>query len=197
MKITYILLVLSLLIGASVEIAAVPKNVILIRHAEKVPGEKHLDLHGLERAAALPYYLSYTPLYNNPPITHIFAAGLDGDNASQRPIQTCTPIANHYKLPLNTDFKPLQTTELANELLTSPIYENTTVLICWSHGKLKRIVTALGANDPGGWATNIFDQVYLVTFEEGKKPILQKILQKLMFGDRVTFNDKAPSFPQE
>ena len=195
MKMRYFSLVLSLLFGLSSQIAAVPKNVILIRHAEKIPKENHLDLKGFERSAALPYYFSYTPLYNHPPISHVFAAALEESDASVRPIQTCTPLANHYKLPLNIDFKPYETKELAQELLTNPKYDNSTVLICWSHGKIRKIVVALGANDPGKWAEDIFDQVYMVTFEDGKKPLLRKELQKLMFGDRSTFSDKEPPLP--
>ena len=192
MKIKAFLWAFSLFLGTS-EIAATPKRVILIRHAEKVPKEKHLNLKGFERAAALPYYFSFTPFYNNPPISYIFAAALENPDASLRPIQTCMPIANHYNLPLNIDFKPRQTKELAYELLSNPKYDNSTVLICWSHGKIGKIVVALGADDPGTWPPDIFDQVYVVTFKEGNKPLLQKILQQLMFGDRTTFIDKEVS----
>ncbi len=197
MKMNYFFLILTLLLGTFSQLGAIPKSVILIRHAEKIPKEKHLNLKGFERAAALPYYFSFAPLYNNPPISHIFAAALDGSEASHRPIQTCTPIANHYKLPLNMHFKPRQTKELADELLSNPQYDHSTVLICWSHGKIGKIVSALGANDPGNWTTDIFDQVYVVTFEKGKKPASQKILQKLMFGDRLTFADYEPSLSSE
>src|SRR5439155_765017 len=95
---------------------------ILIRHAEKIPGENHLDLKGFERASALAFYFSGTPLYNSPPITYIFAAGLSETDSSVRPIQTCTPIANHYKLPLNIDFKhdAPQTTKRVDENSVPP-----------------------------------------------------------------------------
>ncbi|MBY0293352.1 MAG: hypothetical protein K2W92_08720 [Alphaproteobacteria bacterium] len=176
---------------------SVPEKVILIRHSEKIPNGNQLDLRGLERAQVLPYYFAHTPLYNTPPITHIFAAGLKSAGASVRPIQTCSPIANFYNLPLNINFKNFETKEIATELLTNPKYDHTSVLICWSHGHIREIVTALGGDDPGKWSTHVFDQVYLLTFTEGEKPKFEKILQKLMFGDRTTFEDNPLPLPQE
>ena len=94
---------ISLFLGISSQLVAVPKNVILIRHAEKTPGENQLNLKGFERASALPYYFSHTSLYNNPPISHIFASGLQTINGSVRPLQTCSSIANYYNLPSSND----------------------------------------------------------------------------------------------
>lgn len=182
-------------VALSCQLFAEPKNLIIIRHAEKIPKENHLDLKGFERAAALPYYFSNTPIYNDPPITHIFAPGLENADSSIRPIQTCTPTANHYKIPLTINFKHTETEELANELLTQQKYNDSTVLICWSHGHIRPIALALGVNDPGPWDKTIFDQVYFIRFEKGKKPKLEKILQKLMFGDRLHFNDAPLPIP--
>ncbi len=188
-------IIVGLLVGLNSPLCAAPKHVILIRHGEKIPGENHINLKGFERAEALPYYFSGTPIYNDPPITHIFATALEEADSSVRPIQTCTPTANHYSLPLNIDFKHTATRDLANELLTNPKYDNSTVLVCWSHGHMREIVTALGAEDPGIWENNIFDQVYFLTFEGNDKPKFEIFLQKLMFGDRATFQDKAPPLP--
>lgn len=174
---------------------AIPKKVIIIRHAEKIEGGNGLNLRGFERAGALPYYFSGTPLYNDPAPTHIFATALEEPDSSVRPIQTCTPIANHYEVPLNIDFKHTETEELAQEILKNPKYNNSTVLICWSHGHIRPIVLALGGEDPGQWPKEVFDQVYLLTFEASPKPKFQKILQKLMFGDRTSFADKPFPLP--
>ncbi|MBS0271625.1 MAG: histidine phosphatase family protein [Proteobacteria bacterium] len=180
----YTFLILAIALISFSKVDAIPRTVILIRHGEKVPDENYLSVKGLERAGALPYYFSNTSLYNNPPITYIFAAGQETPTSSVRPIQTCKPTADFYKLPLNTNFKPYQTSELAKELLTNSIYDNTTVLICWSHGHIGQIVTDLGAENPGKWKHDIFDQVYLVSFDNGKASKVQTIMQKLMFGDR-------------
>lgn len=190
-----ILLTMSISFATLSSVWATPKNVIIIRHAEKIPGESHLNLRGHERAAALAHYFSGTPLYNDPAPTHIFAAALSAPDASIRPIQTCTPIANHYNLPLNIAFKRTETNQLAQELLKNPQYDGSTVLICWSHGHIRPIVLALGGEDPGKWPEETFDQVYLLTFDDSTKPKLQKILQKLMFGDRAIFADQSLPLP--
>ena len=184
------LLGICLIFGTLSSALATPKKVILLRHAEKIKGGNQLSLKGFERAAALPYYFSGTPLYNDPSPTHIFAPGLEEPDSSVRPIQTCTPIANHYNLTINIDFKHTETEQLAQEILNNPKYNNATVLVCWSHGHIRPIVLALGGGDPGVWTKDIFDQVYLLTFDNSTKPKLQKILQKLMFGDRASFEEK-------
>jgi hypothetical protein len=199
MKKKYLISSIALLLWSCSEVAATPTNVIIIRHAEKIPGEKHLSPKGYERAGALPYYFEGTPLYNNPPIAHVFAAGvsdLEKSYESIRPIETCTPTADYLRLSLNVDFKPHQEADFAKELLTNPKYNNSTVLVCWPHQYIGDMVQALGAGDPGKWSKEIFDQVYLLTFEQGStKPKLQKILQKLMFEDRPTFDAAPPPLP--
>lgn len=174
---------------------ATPKKVIIIRHAEKIQGGNRLNLQGYERAGALPYYFSGTPIYNNPAPTHIFATALEEPDSSVRPIQTCTPIANHYNLTLEIDFTHTETEKLAQEILKNPKYDGSTVLICWSHGHIRPIVLGLGGEDPGEWNDDIFDQVYLLTFDGSAKPKFQKILQKLMFGDRASFTDQPLPLP--
>jgi hypothetical protein len=176
---------------------SIPKSVIIIRHAEKIPGLNHLDQKGYERAAALPYFFSGNPLYNNPEPSYVFAAGLVESDSSVRNIETCAPTANHLKKTLNIDFKPKQTKDLANELLTNPKYDNACILICWEHNNIRPLSIALGAEDPGFWPHNIYDQVYKVTFDEKGNAKLEKHLQKLMFGDRATFADSAPSNPPD
>lgn len=182
-----ILLGLASLLVISTAVHATPKKVIIIRHAEKIQKGLDLNLQGYERASALPYYFSGTPLYNDLPISHVFATSLDEPKPLRRTSQTCRPTADHLNLPLNTQFKNTETNEIAEEILKNPKYNNSTVLICWSHGHIAPIVQALGGEDPGHWSHNTYDQVYMLTFEGSSKPKFQKILQKLMFGDRAAF----------
>jgi len=174
---------------------AKPKNIIITRHADRPLADNCLSLQGLERAAALAYYFAGTPLYNNPPISHVFAEFKGKESSSIRSIQTCTSIATHLNLPLNTSYSQKQTAEFAKEVLTNPKYNDSTVLVCWNHGGINPLVQALGGDDPGKWEGNVFDQVYMLTYEGESKPKFQKILQKLMFGDRATFEDKPQPLP--
>ncbi len=196
LRLSYVLLVCSVNLTLSSRLVGVPKNVIITRHADKVmPHGYCLSLQGLERASALPYYFSGTPLYNNPPITHVFAAYSNREHPHIRCEQTCKPIADHLKLPLNTKYSEHQSNVLAQEILTHPHYNNTTVLICWNHQYIHSLILALGGEDTGYWPDNIFDQVYMLTFNEGAKPKVQKVLQQLMFRDRTTFETQPTPLP--
>lgn len=185
-----------LLLAAFVSTAiAKPKNIIIIRHADRPLEDNCLSLQGLERSAALGYYFAGTPLYNTPPIAHIFAEFKGKESSSIRSIQTCTSIANHLKLPLNANYYPKEIDKFSKDILTNPKYNDSTVLICWNHSGITPLVRALGGEDPGKWKHDVFDLVYMLTYEGEAKPKLQKVLQKLMFGDRATFEDKPQPLP--
>ncbi len=193
----YIILIFCIVIAASANLLATPKNVIITRHGEKVfPGGFCLSQQGLERASALSYYFSETQKYNIPPITHVFAAYKWAPHPYIRNQQTCQPIADHLKLPLNISFTDSQLKELSHEILTNPKYNDATVLMCWEHVHIRPLVMAFGGEDPGYWPANVYDQVYMLTFNEKGKPVFQKFLQSLMFGDRATFEDLPTSVQQ-
>ncbi|OJW53290.1 MAG: hypothetical protein BGO67_00880 [Alphaproteobacteria bacterium 41-28] len=198
MQIKFVTLMLGLMVAVAGNTFAKPKNVIIIRHADRVlPSGVCLSLQGLERAAALAYYFSGTPIYNTPPITHIFAAY---SNQPPQPYirckQTCQPLADHLKLPINTDFDQHHVAGVTKEILTNPKYDNTTVLMCWEHMHIAPLVDAFGGEDPGFWPHDVFDQVYILSFEKNGKPKLQKFLQELLFGDRTTFKEDPHPLPQ-
>lgn len=174
---------------------AKPNKVIIVRHGEKVYGGNYLTLRGYERASALPYFFSGNPLFNTPIPSYIFAAGLVDADSSVRPLETCSPTANHLKLPLNIEFKAEETAKLAKELLTNPKYDKANIIICWEHRNIRPLTIALGAEDPGVWQGDIFDLVYMLNYDKSEKPKLYKILQKLLFGDRATFNDTPFPLP--
>ncbi len=190
------ILIVCLVMVTTVHLFAIPKNVIITRHADKVVKGFCLSRQGLERASALAYYFSETRKYNIPPITHVFAAYSGEPHPYIRCQQTCQPIADYLNLPLNAAFAKGQLKEVSQEILTNPKYDNATVLMCWEHNHIHLLVMAFGGEDPGYWPPNIFDQVYMLTFEEGKKPKLQKYLQSLMFGDRATFMAEPTPLPQ-
>jgi len=202
MKRKYFSLGFTLALTVLSDTLATPKNIIVIRHAEKSQSDDCLSLQGLERASAFAPYFTGTSIYNNPPISHVFAAYQQGPNPHSgqhsyiRAQQSCAPLAQHLKLPLNSDFMPEQVKEVAHEVLTNLKYDNATVLMCWEHRQIDPLVKALGSEPPSKWGNDIFDQVYMLTFDEGNKPKLQQFLQTLMFGDRVSFDDKPQPLPE-
>lgn len=182
-----LIVVFCLILLTSLEAFSKPTQVIIIRHAEKNKTGDSLNPQGLSRAGALPYYFVYNPLYQNPPISHVFATRLKGPIELARTYQTCKPTADYLKLPINTNYTHTEVQNVANEILNNPKYDNSTILLCWTHGHIAKLVQALGADDPGKWFKTIFDQVYIVRFEENGKLTFHKELQKLMYGDRSSF----------
>ncbi len=196
MKKILLLFICCLSISTFSSLKATPRKVIITRHGDKVPGGFCLSLQGLERASAFVHYFSDLNTYQAPPITHIFAASRKGSKPYIRCKQTCKPLADYLKIPMNTDYAPDQLTEIANEILTNPKYDDASVLLCWEHNHIPPLIVALGGDDPGTWDDNIFDQVYLLRYKKGQKPQVQKILQQLMYGDRSTFSAPPSPFPE-
>lgn len=166
---------------------ALPGKVIIIRHAEKNKIGESLNPKGVSRASALPYYFAFNPLYNDPSISFVFAAKLYGPIEEARTYQTCSPTAEHYGVGINTNYINTQVEDVAREILTNPKYDQATILLCWTHGKIARLVKAFGGPDPGKWQKDTFDQVYILNFKENATPSFHKELQQLMYGDRSQF----------
>jgi len=196
MRKTFLLFICCLSLSIFSSLNATPRKVIITRHGDKVPGGFCLSLQGLERASAFVHYFSDLSTYQAPPITHIFAASGEGKKPYIRCKQTCKPLADYLKIPMNTDYAPDQLTEVAKEILTNPKYDMASVLLCWEYNHIPPLVVALGGNDPGPWDDDIFDQVYLLTYKKGKKTQVQKILQQLMYGDRATVEATPMPLPE-
>lgn len=173
-----VLVVLSVTCNAA-EPKTHPKTILLIRHAEKPASEDdiHLSPEGVKRAEALPKLFDKS----FPKPGFIFAT--KASKHSNRPVETVTPLAKMLNLDINAKFEDDEYPKLAAELFTNPKYEGKTVLICWHHGKLPELASALGATDvPDKWKDSVFDRVWVVTFENGKAK-LSKRHQELLPGD--------------
>ena len=106
---------------------------------------------------------------------------------SDRPVETVTPLAKALKLGVDSRYANDDYPRLAKGLLLNPRYAGKTVLVCWHQGNLPELATALGATGvPHGWKDDVFDRVWVVTFDEtGKAMPLVKRLQALMPGDKT------------
>lgn len=181
---------------------ALPKQVIIIRHAEKYepnglyPGQ--LNPQGLRRAGALASFFTLSDplttnvvLFDNGPPTMLFAARPvdDGSNNTIRCIQTISTLAEALRTPIHAGFGYHQEQELANFILNSNACDNQNVLICWHHPKIGAIVEALGYAFPYNiYPSSRFDLVwYMPIFPAPSQPvILTPILQELLYGDSST-----------
>lgn len=196
MKKTLFLFLCCLVLSSELSLNATPSKVLIVRHGNKVRGGFCLSLQGLERASAFVHYFSELSTFQDPPITHIFAAYRARPKPYIRCKQTCKPLADYLKVPFNTSYAPDKITELAKEVLTNPEYNNRSVLLCWDHYHIPALIVALGGENPGIWDNNIFDQVYILSYSGNCKPRVQKILQKLLYGDRVSFTAAPTPLPE-
>ena len=169
-----------------------PYQILIIRHAEKPDGtddtstkNPNLSLRGYERAGALAPFLPGT--FGQPDF--LFAS--QASTSSNRPVETITPLANALGLTINSSFADDDYPTLANTLLSDATYAGHLVLICWHHGKIPKLATALGVTPPQDpWPGDVFDRVWQITYPQppgsGGSPTVTDYPQKLLFGDTAT-----------
>jgi hypothetical protein len=169
-----------------------PSQVLIIRHGEK-PGEPSTDsatdgpdlsTQGYERAASLAVYVPAT--FDTPDA--LFAT--QASKNSNRPVETITPLANALGLTINDNYADDDYPALAAEVLTNPEYAGKRVLICWHHGKIPELTSALGGLPPTThWKGHVFDRVWQIDYPLGGATTglpVADIPQTLMYGDTST-----------
>src|SRR5262249_27755529 len=149
-----------------------PQHILLIRHAEKT-GDKediHLAKKGQERADVL-YQLFETSKERPDPFPKpdfIFAASHAKD--SHRPVETVTPLAMKWKLPINDKYtsklpampkkedgkdtpgKAEGMLGLRDEVFGDAKYFGKTILVCWRHSTISELAKTLKASKaPDKW----------------------------------------------
>ena len=139
-----------------------PRQVLLIRHAEKPP-EGAMSVHLAARecnAEALPELFSKSNSRPNPFPTPQFIFATKNTKHSHRPLETVTPLARKLNLSVNTDFADDDFAKLAEELFRNREYADKTILICWHHGTLPQFAQKLRAVDvPARFKGSVFDRV--------------------------------------
>jgi hypothetical protein len=169
-----------------------PSQVLITRHGEK-PGDPSADsaadgpglsTQGYERAASLAFYVPTT--FGKPDA--LFAT--QASSNSNRPVETITPLANALGLTINDSYADDDYPALATEVLTNPQYADKLVLICWHHGKIPDLTSALGGVPPTGhWKSHVFDRVWQIDYPAGGAITGLRVIdipQMLMYGDSST-----------
>lgn len=178
------------LILFTINIFAAPKEIIIIRHADKWkqnnPGPFLSPKGQLRAEEFVTYYLSHFKkpdfIFASDPITN--PADMD-TGSSYRPLQTVMPLANQLAFqnpsgyPINVTYRDNQYAELAKLLLTDSQYNNKIILICWHHGLANALATALGVTQSlKKWHGDDFDQVYVLQYNIAGKLSHFQILKK-------------------
>jgi hypothetical protein len=107
---------------------------------------------------------------------------------SDRPIETITPTS--VALGLTIDSKYSNSTsdiaKLANDILTKSDYAGKVILICWHHGTIDAVATALHGTGATKWVGTVFDRLWLLDYSQGSSPPIQQFGQKLLFTDEAS-----------
>lgn len=172
---------------------AEPAQVILIRHAEKQPGEPVLSAKGYKRAALLKdFFLKEAAVTHYGAPAAIYAAAPKNEDSSIRSIQTVTPLAKALGLDIDDSYTRGQTGKLVREIMETPAYDGRMVLVCWQHDNLVKIAYGLAeynnsprVNIPLVWDDATFDRVWILDLKNGRVTAFKDIPQRLLPGDSV------------
>lgn len=147
---------------------AVPTQVILIRHGEKLdqknPGP-YLSRVGVLRSLMLPSYFAQ----NYPVPAALFAKKPHG-SSSMRTVQTVAPTANYFAslYPKQANNFVIKTyrkwKSVVQQVLTEKAYEGHSVIICWIHDDLPEIACKLGVNNAPKWHGDNFNWVWIIDY---------------------------------
>jgi hypothetical protein len=160
-----------LLVCSTAPVFAQPREIIVVRHAEKPPDpdDKGLSELGRRRAQSLVKFFS-----ENPEATKLgkpaalFATGLGKGGKGQRCQQTLKPLSESLHLPVQTPFKAEENAALAKQILSDPKLKEKVVLICWTKERIPELMAAVGVRDvPRKLQEDEYDFVYLLTPEAG------------------------------
>ena len=113
-----------------------------------------------------------------------FIFATEQSHQSNRPVETITPLSLALGLGINSSFpnSAAGIQQLAN-VMQDPMYAQQVVLICWHHGTIPKLATALGVSKPPKWKGTIFDRVWEIRYSTKGKATLRIHHQKLLYGD--------------
>jgi len=183
MKFSCLLLLLFIGIGPA---SARPSRIILLRHAEKPPGESniHLSERGEMRAEALAGFLTNViVLGTNGAPAVLFAPRFTRGGHGIRPYETLSPLAQQLKVRIHTPYRSKSYAALAKHVLNDPAFNGKPVVISWVHDYLPDLAKVLGVRPkPAPWKDSVYDRVWVITYE-GNRAVLTDLPQHLLPGD--------------
>ncbi len=156
-----------------------PREVILLRHAEKPedPKDPHLTEAGRERARFLASYLTTTPALTNAGLpTVLIATGWTRHSHSRRPFETLEPLAKRLHRSIKRPFLSEEYAQLARYILTSRECDDKVVVVCWVHEFLPDLAAARGVHPrPPLWKGHVYDRVWVITWPEGQAQLTELV----------------------
>jgi hypothetical protein len=114
--------------------------------------------------------------------TPAFLFATQASNSSNRPVETITPLSAALNLTYDDKHADGDYAKVANDILTDSKYTGKVVLVCWHHGNIPNLATALGIKNPPAWPGSVFDRVWVISYSNGT-PALADDAQMLLYGD--------------
>ena len=160
---------------------------MVIRHGEKPAKGHSLTARGWSRAQALP------ALFTSPDAgvrdglsvpKVIYAASPTGGGTGQRTRETVSSLSSRLNVPVNTAYGKGQEASLVRQATAQAA--TGPVLICWQHGEIPAIASALnvvGPRPPSYWPGSRFDMVWKFT-ETPLGWTFAEVPEMLLPGDR-------------
>ncbi|MBI5766981.1 MAG: hypothetical protein HZA93_04250 [Verrucomicrobia bacterium] len=173
------------LLGAAVA-AAAPAQIIFLRHAEKPDSGIDLSEKGRERAQALvALFTQDARALEHGPAAVIYAMKQARLTTSARPIQTIEPTARALGLTVDARFTRDEVSAVARALLMDPRADGKTVIVCWEHDAIPKILAALGwRKGPDQWPGKSYDRLWVLDFAGGRPARFRDLPQRLLPGDK-------------
>lgn len=149
-----------------------PKRIVIIRHAEKPASRQpHLAVRGEMRALGLAKLL---PKIVKPDF--VFAS--TSTKHSARPYQTIRPTADKMRLDVSTMYADKETKKVVKDFRKKE-FEGKTILICWHHGMMPKLIRELGHESPyEPWPEDLYDRMINIDADG-----ITNLPQRILFGD--------------
>ena len=105
-------------------------------------------------------------------------------------METIKPLAKELGIEINEKHHDEEYQKIADDILGNAKYTGKHILICWHHGKIPKLVAALGGIAPQDkWDEKVFDrfwQLEILHDSRETKIHVKNIPQMLLFGDSNT-----------
>jgi hypothetical protein len=115
-------------------------------------------------------------------MTPAFLFATEESKSSNRPVETITPLSAALNLTYDDKHADDDYAKVASDILTNSKYAGAVVLVCWHHGNIPNLATALGVAKPPAWPGTVFDRVWVISYSGGKASLANDA-QMLLYGD--------------
>jgi phosphohistidine phosphatase SixA len=147
-----------------------PRNIIVLRHAEKPEDENDRGLSEIGKLRAKRLRVFALETYGA--LDYIFAA--TDSERSERPRKTVKPLAKMLEQEIHTPYDNKNSKELAEHLFKEKEYHGKRIMICWHHGEIPTLLEHLGVMQPGmlaPWKPDDFSTQIEIVYSHGVVPM--------------------------